>query len=84
MSRFLAGRAVYGVALALFGSTVFLGLFQYTSQLGMTVNAVFMFLAGSCNCGVDPYLTGSIPAKIGEKANAQAAVSGLVNGEWSW
>lgn len=79
-SRFLQGRAIYGVTLALFGSTVFMALFQYTGQWGMTVNAMCMFLAGACNCGVDPYLTGSIPAEIGERENAQAATSGLVNG----
>lgn len=79
-SRFLQGRAIYGVTMALFGSTIFMALFQYTGQWGITVNAIFMFLAGACNCGVDPYLTGSIPAEIGERENSQAATSGLVNG----
>ncbi|XP_068714575.1 uncharacterized protein [Montipora foliosa] len=79
-NRFLQGRAIYGVTMALFGSTIFMALFQYTGQWGITVNAIFMFLAGACNCGVDPYLTGSIPAEIGERENAQAATSGLVNG----
>jgi len=78
--RFLQGRAIYGVTLALFGSTVFMALFQYTGHWGIMVNALFMFLAGACNCGVDPYLTGSIPAEIGERENAQAATAGLVNG----
>lgn len=78
--RFLQGRAIYGVTLALFGSTLFLALFQFTGTWGFAVNAVFMFLAGACNCGVDPYLTGSIPAEIGERENAQAATAGLVNG----
>ena len=40
-----------------------------------------MLIAGVCNCGPDPLLTGSVPAKIGEKVNAQAAVSGVVNGK---
>ncbi|XP_078343025.1 uncharacterized protein LOC144628784 [Oculina patagonica] len=44
------------------------------------VNAMFMFLAGACNCGVDPYLSGSIPAEIGERENVQAAATGLVYG----
>lgn len=80
VNRFLQGRATYGVTLALFGSTIFMALFQFTGQWGILVNAVFMFLAGACNCGVDPYLTGSIPAEIGERENAQAATAGLVNG----
>ena len=57
-----------------------MALFQYTGSLGIVVNALFMFLAGACNCGVDPYLSGSIPAEIGEQHNAQAAATGLVNG----
>lgn len=81
MFRFLQGRAIYGVTLALFGSTLFMALFQYTGHMGLMVNALFMFMAGACNCGVDPYLTGSIPAEIGERENAQAAASGLVNGQ---
>ena len=43
-----------------------------------------MLIAGVCNCGPDPLLTGSVPAKIGEKVNAQAAVSGVVNGKILW
>lgn len=80
VTRLLQGRAVYGVTLALLGSTVFMALFQYTGDWGLMVNALFMFLAGACNCGVDPYLSGSIPAEIGERDNAQAAATGLVNG----
>ena len=60
-----------------------MALFQYTGHMGLVVNALFMFMAGACNCGVDPYLTGSIPAEIGERENAQAAASGLVNGQWA-
>ena len=79
--RFLQGKVIYGVTVTLFGSTVFMALFQYTGHWGISANAIFMFLAGACNCGVDPYLTGSIPAEIGEHENAQAATSGLVNGK---
>lgn len=68
------------MTLALLGSTVFMALFQYTGDWGLMVNALFMFLAGACNCGVDAYLSGSIPAEIGERDNAQAAATGLVNG----
>lgn len=54
--------------------------FQITSTWGIIFNITSMLIAGVCNCGPDPLLTGSIPAKIGEKADAQAAVSGVVNG----
>jgi hypothetical protein len=53
-----------------------------TSTWGIAFNVVFMLIAGVCNCGPDPLLTGSVPAKIGEKENAQAAVSGVVNGKF--
>jgi hypothetical protein len=53
-----------------------------TSTWGIVFNVVFMLIAGVCNCGPDPLLTGSVPAKIGEKENAQAAVSGVVNGKF--
>jgi len=79
--RFLQGKVIYGVTVILFSGTVFMALFQYTGHWGISANAIFMFLAGACNCGVDPYLTGSIPAEIGEHENAQAATSGLVNGK---
>ncbi|XP_074610094.1 sugar phosphate exchanger 3-like isoform X2 [Acropora palmata] len=79
-NRFLQGKVIYGVTVILFSGTVFMALFQYTGHWGISANAIFMFLAGACNCGVDPYLTGSIPAEIGEHENAQAATSGLVNG----
>ncbi|XP_048586602.1 putative glycerol-3-phosphate transporter 5 isoform X2 [Nematostella vectensis] len=80
ISRLFGGRAVYGVALTVLGSTVFLAAFHFTSHMGIPINCVFMFLAGACNCGPDPYLSGSIAAEIGERENAQAAVSGLING----
>jgi hypothetical protein len=35
---------------------------------------------GMFNCGPTSILTGSIPARIGQKVNAQATVSGVVNG----
>lgn len=78
--RILNGRVLYGTFIVMFSSAVSLILFQTTSTWGIPYNVVFMLIAGICNCGPDPLLTGSVPAKIGEKVNAQAAVSGVVNG----
>ena len=71
---------MHGVAVAVMGSAIFLALFQFTSKLGLLCNIIFMLLAGACNCGPDPYLSGSIAAELGDKENAQAAVSGMING----
>lgn len=78
--RFLNGRILYGSFIVVFFSAVALIMFQFTSTWGIVYNVSFMLIAGVCNCGPDPLLTGSVPAKIGEKVNAQAAVSGVVNG----
>ena len=63
----MQGRAVYGVSLAVMGSAVSFFLFHYTSHMGIPVNCLFMFIAGACNCGPDPYISGSIAASIGER-----------------
>lgn len=78
--RFMSGKIIHGVAAAVLGSAIFLAFFQFTSKLGLMWNIIFMLLAGACNCGPDPYLSGSIAAEIGDKENAQAAVSGMING----
>lgn len=80
VNKFLSGKIVHGVAVAVMGSAIFLALFQFTSKLGLMCNIIFMLLAGACNCGPDPYLSGSIAAELGDKENAQAAVSGMING----
>ena len=77
----LNGRVLYGCCLSVFLSSLALIFFQITSSWGIAFNVLFMLIAGVCNCGPDPLLTGSVPAKIGEKENAQAAVSGVVNGK---
>ena len=40
-----------------------------------------MLIAGVCNCGPDAFVSGSIAAELGERENAQSAVSGFVNGK---
>ena len=74
------GKTHWGIVIALFGSTVSLILFQVTSKWGWIFNVVFMLMAGVCNCGPDAFVSGSIAAELGERENAQSAVSGFVNG----
>ncbi|KAK3740600.1 hypothetical protein QZH41_009718 [Actinostola sp. cb2023] len=80
IDRFFHGRTVHGVCLTVLCSAISLALFYFTSDKGIIINCLFMFIAGACNCGPDPYISGSIAASIGERENAQAAVSGLING----
>ena len=62
-------------------SAISLLLFLITSSWGFYHNLIFTFLTGIFNCGPTSILTGSVPARIGEKINAQATVTGVVNGE---
>ena len=79
--RFMGlGRTHWGIVITLAGSTVSLILFQLTSTWGWIFNVVFMLMAGICNCGPDAFVSGSIAAELGERENAQSAVSGFVNG----
>ena len=79
--RFIGpGRTHWGIVITLAGSTVSLILFQLTSTWGWIFNVVFMLMAGICNCGPDAFVSGSIAAELGERENAQSAVSGFVNG----
>ncbi len=56
-------------------------MFQVTSTWGWMFNVLFMLIAGICNCGPDAFVSGSIAAELGERENAQSAVSGFVNGK---
>ena len=63
-------------------SAISLSLFLITSSWGLVYNLTFSLLTGMFNCGPTSILTGSIPARIGQKVNAQATVSGVVNGKF--
>ncbi|XP_050411594.1 uncharacterized protein LOC126826657 isoform X2 [Patella vulgata] len=82
IDRFYAGRSIFGNAVSVALSTIFLICFNLTCTWGMTFNAVFMFLAGAFSSGPDTLLGGSIAAELGEKGNRNAAVAtvGLING----
>lgn len=76
----MGGKALLGVSLAIFFSALTLILFIVTSGWGIIVNSVFLLIAGALNCGPDSLLGGSVSSEIGEKYNAAAAVTGLING----
>jgi sugar phosphate permease len=56
--------------------------FKFTASWGMIYNSVMLSIGGTCVCGLDALLGGSVAVKIGEKdgGNVGAAVAGLING----
>ena len=73
---------MWGCFIVIVLSAVSLMLFIITSTWGLMYNLTLTLLIGMFNCGPTSILTGSIPARIGEKVNAQATVSGVVNGKF--
>ena len=76
------GRTHWGVFLALVGSALSLSLFQLTSTMGLYINFLFLFLAGACSSGPDSVVSGALACEVGERENAQSAISGIVNGKF--
>ena len=79
----VGGRPRWGVFYALLGSAISLMLFQFTSDKGLVINFLFLFLAGVCSSGPDSIVSGALASEVGERENAQSAVSGIVNGTYS-
>ncbi|XP_071477098.1 sugar phosphate exchanger 3-like [Diadema antillarum] len=82
ITRYLRDKTFKGLSLGILMSALsFLG-FYITTHQSVLLNQFFMALAGAFSCGVDPILTGSIPAHIGALGgmDAQASVAGLING----
>ena len=79
----VGGRPRWGVFYALLGSAVSLMLFQFTSDKGLVINFLFLFLAGGCSSGPDSIVSGALASEVGERENAQSAVSGIINGTYS-
>jgi len=80
IDKVMRGNTYMGVFVLLTLSTAALCLFQLTSQCGMVMNAIFLFLAGAGSSGPDAVISGSLAVEIGTRENAQSAVSGLING----
>ena len=80
----LNGRAYLGVFVSLCIAAISLCLFQVTSKWGLSFNFIFLFLAGACQCGPDSVVAGALASEIGTRENAQSAVSGVVNGKFSF
>lgn len=80
IDKFMGGRTHWGVFFALIGSATSLMFFQLTSSWGLLFNFAFLFLAGGCSSGPDSVVSGALASQVGERENAQSAVSGVVNG----
>ena len=78
--RILDDDEMLGCFIAIVLSSISLSLFLITSSWGLVYNLTLTLFTGMFNCGPTSILTGSIPARIGQKVNAQATVSGVVNG----
>ncbi|XP_072025555.1 glucose-6-phosphate exchanger SLC37A2-like [Amphiura filiformis] len=82
INRYFHGRQVLGTAMVILLSAFAFLFFHLTSSWGDYINVTWMLLAGVFNCGVDPILSGSLAAELGERNgyNAQGSVSGIING----
>lgn len=80
IDKLFKGRTYFGVFVALIGSSASLCLFQITSTWGVFFNFIFLFTAGACSSGPDSVVSGALASEVGARENAQAAVSGVVNG----
>ncbi|XP_046633761.1 glucose-6-phosphate exchanger SLC37A2-like [Daphnia pulicaria] len=83
--RLFAGRSLPTLCLLTILSSLSLLLFAVTAQFGAAINIICLVLAGATNAGPDSLLSGSIPARLGERngLGAGAALTGLVNGAGS-
>lgn len=84
-SRLFSGRSLPTLCLLTILSSLSLLLFAVTAHFGATINIACLVLAGATNCGPDSLLSGSIPARLGERngLGAGGALTGLVNGAGS-
>ena len=82
LNRLLDGQTLKGSALVILASTLSLVCFLITASWGAFFNISLMMITGALNCGVDPILTGSVPAELAEweGRDIQASISGFING----
>jgi sugar phosphate permease len=78
--RLFAGRSLPTLCLLTILSSLSLLLFAVTAQLGAAINIICLVLAGATNAGPDSLLSGSIPARLGERngLGAGAALTGSI------
>ncbi len=76
--RLFSGRSLPTLCILTILSSLSLLLFAMTAQFGAGINIVCLVLAGATNAGPDSLLSGSIPAKLGERngLGAGAALTG--------
>ena len=78
VDRLFAGRSLWTLFVSIVLSSLSLLSFILTAHWGAAVNVTFLLLAGATNCGPDSLLSGSIPARLGERngLGAGAALTG--------
>lgn len=79
-SRLFSGRSLSTLCLLTVLSSLSLLLFATTAHFGVAMNIFCLVLAGATNAGPDSLLSGSIPARLGERngLGAGAALTGIV------
>lgn len=79
--RLFSGRSLVTLCLLTILSSVSLVLFATTAHFGAVINVICLVLAGATNGGPDSLLSGSIPAKLGERngLGAGAALTGTLS-----
>lgn len=75
-AKLFSGRSFVTLCIVSVLSAVSLLLFIVTADLGPAANIVCLFMAGATNSGPDCLLSGSIPAKLGERQDSGAALTG--------
>ena len=82
VDRLFHGRPLTGCLVSMAASTLSLVMFCLTSNWGVVVNGLFLFLAGMFNGGPDTLLTSAIPTEIGrrDERNVGQAACGVING----
>lgn len=79
-SRLFSGRCLSTLCLLSVLSSLSLLLFATTAHFGATMNIFCLVLVGGFNAGPDSLLSGSIPARLGERngLGAGAALTGII------
>jgi len=80
IDKFLGGRMHWGVFFSIIGSAISLLAFILTASHGIIANFLCLFMVGALQAGPDLIVSGALAVDVGKRENAQAAVSGIVNG----
>jgi MFS transporter, OPA family, solute carrier family 37 (glycerol-3-phosphate transporter), member 1/2 len=82
LRKFFNNKTLLGSSVQAFLSSFVLIAFVMTSEYGLFINSLLMFIIGFLECSADIILCGSFPSELGEMdgRNAASAIVGFVNG----